>query len=237
MWSTMAVWYIWISKTLFAEHSRQVKVFVSRIFGIIVRNSHKLVRAFLFVSNHSTWGTEFSAALVREQVLVTATPVLRTIRTFLEIFVANLKIALGVNPFVSNGEPRLNIPPLLEQGLNMHFHPKWDKFWPCDNWDTKNGGKWVKKFGQPWLLRTVQYLIRILTVAIFACVSGQRTSCLFLSFLLIVPQRRLGRPVKTIDNGWKDDKMRASETECGREASGDVGSSLYFPSYARVKTC
>ena len=120
----MAIWYISITKTLFVEHSRQVKVFVFRIFGIIVRNVHKLVIAFLFVSNHSTWGTEFSAALVREQVLVTATPVLRTIRTILEIFVANLKIALGVNPFVSNGEPRLNIPPLLEQGLNMHFPPK-----------------------------------------------------------------------------------------------------------------
>ena len=83
---------IWITKTLFVEHSRQVKVFVSRKSGIIVRNAHKLVRAFLFVSNHSTWGTEFSAA----QVLVTATPVLRTIRTILEIFVANLKIAVSV---------------------------------------------------------------------------------------------------------------------------------------------
>ena len=99
-------------KHCFLEHSRQVKVFVSRIFGIIVRNVHKLVRAFLFVSNHSTWGTEFSAA----QVLVTATPVLRTIRTILEIFVANLKIAVSVNPLVSNGEPRLNVPSLLERG-------------------------------------------------------------------------------------------------------------------------
>ena len=42
----------------------------------------------------------------------------------------------------------------------------------------------MKKFGQPWLILTVQYLVYILTVAIFACVSGQRTSCLslFLSF-------------------------------------------------------
>ena len=48
MQSTMAVGYISITKTLFFEHSREVKVFVSRIFGIIVRNVHKLVRAFLF---------------------------------------------------------------------------------------------------------------------------------------------------------------------------------------------
>ena len=69
------------------EHSRQIKVFVSRIFGI-VRNAHKLVRAFLFVSNHSTLSKGFSAALAREQALVTATPVLRAIRTIYEIFVA-----------------------------------------------------------------------------------------------------------------------------------------------------
>ena len=40
----------------------------------------------------------------------------------------------------------------------------------------------VKKFGQPWLLLTVQYLECILTIAIFECVSGQRTSCLSHSF-------------------------------------------------------
>ena len=40
-----------------------------------------------------------------------------------------LKIALGVNLFVSNGEPRLNhVPSLLERGLNMHFLPKSDAF-------------------------------------------------------------------------------------------------------------
>ena len=71
----------------------------------------------------------------------------------------------------------------------------------------------------------------------YFCVSDQRTSRLFLSFLLIVPRWRLGRPIKTIDNSWRDEKMRASETECGREVSEDVGSSLYFPSYARVRTC
>ena len=70
------------------EHSRQVKVFVSQIFGIIVRNAHKLVGAFLFVSNHSTLSKGFSAALAREQALVTAIPVLRAIRTIYEVFVA-----------------------------------------------------------------------------------------------------------------------------------------------------
>ena len=41
----------------------------------------------------------------------------------------------------------------------------------------------------------------------------------------------------------KDEKMRASETECGPEASGDEVEvcTFYFPSYARVhmrvKTC
>ena len=45
--STMAAWYIWITKTMFVEHSCQGKVFVSRMFGNI-RSAHKLVVAFLF---------------------------------------------------------------------------------------------------------------------------------------------------------------------------------------------
>ena len=66
------------------------------------------------------------------------------------VFVANLKIALGVIPFVSNGGPRLNVPSLLERGLNMHFSPKIRQILPpCDNCDIKNGRKQVKKFGQP----------------------------------------------------------------------------------------
>ena len=40
----------------------------------------------------------------------------------------------------------------------------------------------MKKFGHPWLILTVQSLVCILTVAIFACVWRQRTSYLFLSF-------------------------------------------------------
>ena len=134
---------------MFVEHSRQVKVFVSRIFGIIGRNAHKLIIAFLFVNNHSTRSIGFSSVLAREQALVTATPVLRTIGTILETFVANLNIALGVIPFVSNGGPRLNVPSLLERGLNMHFSPKIRQILPpCDNCDIKNGRKQVKKFGQ-----------------------------------------------------------------------------------------
>ena len=54
----------------------------------------------------------------------------------------------------------------------MHFPPKIRQILPpCDNCDIKNGRKQVKKFGQPWLILTVQYLVCILTVAIFACVT------------------------------------------------------------------
>ena len=123
----------------------------------------------MFVRNHSTWNIgSVSAALDREQALVIATPVLRAIRTVLEIFVANLKIAVGVNPFVSNGEPRLNVPSLLKRGLKLHSPPKIKQIFPsCDNCDIKNGWKQVKKFGQPWLILTVQYLACILTVTVF----------------------------------------------------------------------
>ena len=113
----MAVWYIWITKTLFVENSRQVKVFESRIFGISVRNARK----FLFLSNHSIWSIRFSAALGRKQALLTATTVLRAVHAILEIFEANLNIALGVNPFVSSRVSRLNVPSLHERGLNLHW--------------------------------------------------------------------------------------------------------------------
>ena len=67
----------------------------------------------------------------------------------------------------------------------MYFSPKIRHILPpCDNCDIENRGKRVKKFGQPWLTLTVQpfFLVCILTVAIFGCVSGQRTSYLFVSF-------------------------------------------------------
>ena len=114
----------------------------------------------------------------------------------------NLKIALGVNLFVSKGETRLNhAPSLLERGLNMHFSPKSRHILPpCDNCDIKNGKKRVKKFWSTLAdSDSATFLLCILTVAIFACVSGQRTSflslslSLSLSFSFIVPRWRLGQ--------------------------------------------
>ena len=82
----------------------------------------------------------------------------------------------------------------------MHFPPKIRQILPpCDNCDIKNGRKHVKKFGQPWLILTVQYLVCILTVAIFTWVSGQRTSYLFLSFLFYCPPKKI-RPGKAEQN-------------------------------------
>ena len=91
-----------------------------------------------------------------------------------------------MNPFVSNGEPRLNVPSLLERGLNMHFSPKIRHILPpCDNCDIKNGRKRVKKFWSTLAdSDSATFLVCILTVAIFACVSGQRTSCLSLPLFL-----------------------------------------------------
>ena len=148
---------------------------------------------------------------------MTATHVLRAIRTILEC--GKFKNRLRRESF------RFRRRVLLERGLNMHFSPKIRHILPpCDNCDIKNGRKRVMKFGQPWLTLTVQlFWYVLLTVAIFGCVSGQRTSCLFLSlcFVFNVPRWRLGQDrlrkmkseftlwVKTIDNSWKDEKMRA----------------------------
>ena len=85
-----------------------------------------------------------------------------------------------------------------------------------------------KKFGQPWLLLIVQYLVCILTVAIFAwsCVRVRPKNFLSLSlffffFFHCSPMkirqdrlRKMKKPVhfigfKTIDNSWNDEKMRA----------------------------
>ena len=73
-----------------------------------------------------------------------------------------------MNPFVSNGEPRLNVPSLLERGLNMHFSPKIRHILPlCDNCEIKNGKKRVKKFGQPWLTLRVQLFCYVYLLLIF----------------------------------------------------------------------
>ena len=160
----------------------------------------------------------------------------------------NLKIALGGNPFVFNGEPRLNVPSLLERSLNMHFSPKIRHILPpCDNCDIKNRGKRVKKFWSNLAdSENATFLLCILTVAIFACVSGQRTSCLSRSpffFFHCSPMKiRPGQAEKnekvssvyrlrqsTITEMMKRCVPYSSETECGREASGDEVEVCTFP--------
>ena len=95
----------------------------------------------------------------------------------------NLKIALGVNPFVFNEVPRLNVPSLVERGLNVHFPPKIRQILPpCDNRDIKNGRKPVKKFGQPWLILTVLYLV--LSVAILSACRAKELPISLTLFLL-----------------------------------------------------
>ena len=181
----MAISYISITKTLFVKHSREVKVFESRIFGTIVRNANKLVRAFLFVSNHSTWSMGFSAALARVQALYSnnvGALYRHTCAASYTYYSWNIcgkfKNRRRCKSFCFQRRA------LGRAEINC-FLPKSDKFShqvpPCNNCDIKNVGKRVKKFGQHWLLLTVQYLVCILTVVIFACVSGQRTSCLSLS--------------------------------------------------------
>ena len=157
--------------------------------------------AFLsvIVSNSSTWSTGFSAALASEQALVAATPACAASYTYiilLKYLWKVLKIAVCLNHFVSNGELRLKVPSLFERGLNMHLPPKiWQFLSLCDNCDIKNRRKQVKKFGQPWLILTVQYLVCILTVAIFTCVSGHAKNFVSVSLLsfFIVPRRSLGQ--------------------------------------------
>ena len=101
----------------------------------------------------------------------------------------------------------------------------------------------MKKFGHPWLILTVQSLVCILTVAIFACVWGQRTSYLFLSFFFHCSPMKIrpGQAEKnekvslvyrlrqsTIAEKMKDACL-SSKTECGREASGDEVEVCTFP--------
>ena len=118
----------------------------------------------------------------------------------LEIFVENSRNSRRRESFrfQRRAEIKRSIP--LEPGLNMHFPPKIRQFLPsCDNCVIKNGRKQVKKFGQPWLILTVQYLVCISIADIFVCVSGQRTSYLFLSFFFYCPPKKI-RPGKAEKN-------------------------------------
>ena len=155
-----------------------------------------LVIAFLFVINHSTWSIAFSSALAREQALVTATPVLQTISIILEIFVANLNIALGGNPFVFDGEPRLNGLSLLERGLTCIFLPKSDTFSHrvIIAISKKGESEWRNLVNLGWLWQC-NFFGMYINCCYFACVSGQRTSCLSLSFFFFhcSPIGRLGQ--------------------------------------------
>ena len=153
----MAVWYIRITKTLSVEHSRQVKVFVSRIFAIIVRNTHKLVIAFLFVSNHSTWSMGFSAAPALNRSNVGAL----YSHTCVASYTYHSRNICGKFKNRRRRESyRFQRRALGRAEINC-FLQKSDKFsnqvQPCDNCDIKNGGKRVKKVGQPGLTLTVQF--------------------------------------------------------------------------------
>ena len=93
---------------------------------------------------------------------------------FLKYLWKILEIAVGVNPFVSNGEPRLNVPSRSNEVYTCIFLPKSDNFsHRVIIAISKNGRKQVKKFGQPWLILTVRISFS-------------------LSFF-IVPRRRLGQ--------------------------------------------
>ena len=158
----MAVGYIWITKTPFVEHSRQVKVFVSRIFGTIAEDAHKLVIAFLFVSNHSTWSMGFSAAPARVQALNSSN---------VGAFYSHTRVAsykyisfLNVCGKFKHRRRRKSYHfqrRALGRTEIKRFLPKSDKFShqvpSRDNCEIKNGGKRMQKFGQPWLLLTVQH--------------------------------------------------------------------------------
>ena len=151
-----------------------------------------LVRAFLFVSNHSTWSIAFSAALAREQALVTATPMLQTISIILEIFVANLNIALGGNPFVFNGELRLNGLSLLERRLTCIFLPKSDTFSHrvIIAISKKGESEWRKLVNLGWFWQCNFYFFSLF---LGACQAKELPVSLSPCFVFNVPRRRLGQ--------------------------------------------
>ena len=110
----------------------------------------------------------------------------------------NLKIALGGNPFVFNGEPRLNhVASLLERGLNMHFSSKIRHILPpCDNCDIKTGeSEWRNLVKLGWLWKC--NLFGMYINCCYFCVRVRPKNFLSLSlsffFFFIVPRWRLGQ--------------------------------------------
>ena len=171
----------------------------------------------------------------------------------LEIFVAHFnRIALGVNPLVPNGKPRLNVPPLLER--SFIFLPKSDKFsHRVITAISKTGeSEWRNFVNLGWLCQS-NFGMHI--NCCYFCVRVRPKNFLSLSlafFLLFHCSSIKIRPGEAEKNekasslyGLRQstiaEKMRASKTECGRELSlGGWGWSLYFPSRAytwKVKTC
>ena len=72
----------------------------------------------------------------------------------------------------------------------MHFPPKIRQILPpCDNCDIKNGRKQVKKFGQHWLILTVQYLV--LSGAILSACRAKELPISLTLFLLFPDEDQL----------------------------------------------
>ena len=185
----MAVWYIWITKTLFVEHSRQVKVFVSRIFSITVEHAYKLVIAFLFVSNHSTWSIGFPAAPALVQALYSSDVGALYSHTRVASYTYHSWNICGKFKNRRRRESyRFQRRALRRAEINC-FLRKSDKFAKSHLVITAISKK-GETSEESWSTLTDSdsaILVRILTIAIFACVSGQRTSCLFLFFFSLFP--------------------------------------------------
>ena len=153
----MAPWYIWITKTLFVEHSRQVKVFASRIFGIIVRNVHKPGQSFSVCDQsvnmkHSIFFCTCPRTGSRDSHTCVA-----NYKYYSWNICGKLKHRLRREYFRFQRRAEIKRFILPRKRFNLHFSPKIRHILsPCDNCDIKNGRKRVKKFGQPWLTLTVQ---------------------------------------------------------------------------------
>ena len=218
-----------------------------------------LVIAFLFVINHSTWSIGFSSALARKQALVTATSVLQTIRNILEIFVVNLNIALGGNPFVFNREPWLNVWSLLERGLTYILLPKSDTFSNRVIIAISKTGEseWRNLVNLGWLWQCSFFGTYINCRYFWARVRPKNFLSLSLSLFrfqsspMKIGPRQAEKNEKAsslyrLRQSTIAEKMKRRKDAClwdgmWPRSLGGWGWSLYFPSYARVhmevKTC